>query len=499
MRLLLLTFAFIGLLAAACSSGDTQQVFQATLPSTEQNAPIYTETSTSTSTHTLTHTPSPTMTATPTATRTSTPSFTPTPSSTPTVSLLTLTPASTHDAPTAYQNPTAELTTPEGWSCGDFPCEDDIVGFMGRIRVPDGYTLSHIGRFPGQPMQITYGPDDRLYATVLENGTRNGAIYALDADGNTERYSGNLISPIGLAFQPGTDTLYVSARLTPTEGGALWRIRSDGTSALVLDNLPCCYSVIDNQPNGMTFGPDGYLYMGVGALTDHAEPPNPDRQQYADIHPLEAAILRIHPHTGEVETIGRGIRNPYDLTFDSNGRLYVTDNGLATGQGDRLLRVETDGHYGWPYWRTRGCEDCPARDPRITIAADLLPFSDYTLPRGIVAYTGTQFPQNVFDSLFIALWHQGESAQRIIRVEPGTLPVDPEARTLYLPEPFITGLIRPVDVVVAPDGSLVIADFIYGHVWRVSYGDGATTQNPPQHEATATTAAALFVTATPRS
>jgi hypothetical protein len=54
-----------------------------------------------------------------------------------------------------------------GWTCTDFPCEDDIEGFMRRIHVPEGYVLEHAGQFPGQPLQITYGPDGRLYADTL--------------------------------------------------------------------------------------------------------------------------------------------------------------------------------------------------------------------------------------------------------------------------------------------------------------------------------------------
>jgi hypothetical protein len=483
------------LLLAGCGEGETESrgAFQATIPPEEQSAPIYTETPTHTPTATPTYTPSPTLTATLTPTPTPTLTATPTLTVTPTLQLLTLTPASPAGAPPAYQHVAAGLTTPEGWSCGDFPCEDDIAGFLQRIEVPPGYQLEHLGRFPGQPLQITYGPDQRLYATVLENGTRRGAVYALDAGGNAQRYSDEFISPVGLAFQPGTDTLYVSARVTMEADGGLWRVLPDGTSELVIDDLPCCFSSIDNQPNGMTFGPDGYLYLGVGALTDHAEPPDPRRQRNAVIHPHEAAILRIQPHTGQVEAYAQGIRNPYDLTFDSSGQFYATDNGLLEGPGDRLLRVDEGGHYGWPYWRSRGCSACPLPDLRIDIGPDLVRFPDYTLPRGLVAYTHTQFPENVFDSLFVALWHALPDAQRVVRIDPRTVPTDPDLLREYQPEPFITGLIRPVDVTIAPDGSLVVADFIYGHVWGVRYvGNGGA---PLAREAAP---ASVFATSTPR-
>jgi sugar lactone lactonase YvrE len=378
--------------------------------------------------------------------------------------LFTLTQPSSEGAPPTYIGATPALSSTDGWTCGDFPCEDDIEGFLRRIQVPLGYRVELYGRFPGQVMQVTVGPDERLYATVLENGTRSGAVYALAQGGEPVRYSGDLVSPGGLAFQPGTDILYVSARMTLEEGGALWRIPSGGgIPEPIVTDLPCCFMSIDNQPNGIIFGPDGYLYMGVGALTDHAEPPRGAGQRNVDLQPSEASILRIQPHTGEIEVFAEGLRNPYDLTFTSDGQFYATDSGLLTGEGDRLLMVNKGAHYGWPYWTDRGCEGCPPIPPRLDITPDLYTFPSYTLPRGIVAYTGTQFPANQFDRLFVALWNGIEGGQRIVRIDPA------EMSEGYTPEPFVTGLIRPVDVAIASDGALLVADYVYGHIWRVSY------------------------------
>lgn len=414
--------------------------------------------------------------------------------------LITLTAPSPDGAPSAPFIPTAEFTEPEGWSCGDFPCEDDVEGFLQRIRVPEGFSVSHLGKFPGQVMQIAYDINGDLYATVITDAAQHrGAVYKLDQNRQATEYTGEMISPIGLAFQPGTNALYVSSRTTFMVGGSLWRFDADGTPMLLLDNLPCCFQIIDNQPNGMVFGPDGYLYLGVGALTDHAEPANPQHQAVAELDPLEASILRIQPYTGEVTVYASGIRNPYDLTFDATGQFYATDNGLLDGPGDRILKVDEGGHYGWPYWRTRGCEACPPLDGRITVSKDLLTLPPYTLPRGIVAYTGTQFPAEMFNSLFVAFWHFVPGSQRIVRIDPHSIPTNAEMLALYEPEPFVTGLIRPVDVVIAPDGSLVVADQIYGHIWKVSYGqpvgEQATVTLPtPNPESTS----ALFVTSTPR-
>jgi glucose/arabinose dehydrogenase len=282
--------------------------------------------------------------------------------------------------------------------------------------------------------------------------------------------------------------------VTPESGGGLWRLLPDGSAQVVVDTLPCCFGIIGSQPNGLIFGPDGYLYLTIGALTDHLEPPDPQRMRYAELHPLEASILRIHPHTGDVEVYARGLRDPYDLTFDSSGQFYATDNGIVEGPGDRLLKIDSGKHYGWPYWRERGCWECPLRDFSIDIQDDLLSFPDYTLPRGLTVYTGTQFPANMFDDLFVVLWNGTSNGQRVVRID---LPSNPDQRAGYLPEPFVTGLIRPVDVVVAPDGSLVIADFIYGHVWRVQY-IAVETEMAGIEPTISPTPAPFFVTSTPR-
>lgn len=398
---------------------------------------------------------------------------------TPTPSIMTLTPASPSARPSWAIAP-ALMSASAGWSCGDYPCQDDLIGWQARIRVSEGFTLSYVGRFNGQVQQIAVDGAGRLYATVLENGTRNGAVYRMNADGTSTRLTGTLISPLGLAFQPSTDVLYVTARTTPLQGGALWRVLSDGQMELVRDDLPCCYMEIDNQPNGLLFGADGYLYMGVGALTDRAESPNPRAQAYATLVPYEASILRIHPHTGELDVFATGIRNPYDVAQDSAGRFYATDTGTVAGIGDRLLAVVEGGNYGFPYYRGRGCEDCPIQLSGAVSAPDVLAFEPYTLPQGLVAYTGAQFPANMRDTLFVALWHRG----MVLWVDPNA----PQAQAV----PFVTGLLRPSDVVVDADGTLLIADWLYGQVWRVRHSATAGFLVP-----TPTPMPNLFVTSTP--
>lgn len=474
--------------------GAGAPVYTATASLTPSNTPTATQTYTPTNTSTVTATPTNTATSTATPTATLTPSNTPTltPSATPTSELVQPTAINLEGAPSAVGIAPADFSTNSGWSCGDFPCEDDIEGFLERIRVPQGFELSHEGQFTGQVMQMAIGLDNRLYATVLENGTRSGAVYVLNEDGTSERYSDTIISPNGLAFQPATNVLYVSGRTTLESGGALYRVDVNGDTTLIIADLPCCYQTIRNQPNGLAFGRDGLLYMGIGAITDHAESPNPARQPFADMLPLEASILRINPHTTEITTYAQGLHNPYDIAFSTNGDLYASDSGLVTGEGDRILAIDEGQHYGFPYYRTRGCADCPSRPANLEVAPDLLTLPNYSIPQGLTVYTGTQFPQNMQNTLFVSLWNGTEWGQRIIWIDPNDIRLTSEE---YQPQAFVTGLIRPSDVIVARDGSLLVADFIYGHVWRISYTGGTGFSLP----ATPTSGAFLLPTNTPQN
>src|SRR5664279_3508179 len=68
--------------------------------------------------------------------------------------------------------------------------------------------------------------------------------------------------------------------------------------------------------NGIAFGPDGKLYVGIGSTTDHG----PLQAKY------EASILRMNPDGSDLETFATGFRNPYDLVFSPKGDLFTSDN-----------------------------------------------------------------------------------------------------------------------------------------------------------------------------
>jgi hypothetical protein len=75
--------------------------------------------------------------------------------------------------------------------------------------------------------------------------------------------------------------------------------------------------------------------------------------------------------------------------------------------------------------------------------------------------------------LFVAIWNQGVNGQRIIWIDPRRVTEEG-----YTPGMFMTGLIRPTDVIMDADGSLLVADYNYGLVWRVRYGESSGQPTP---------------------
>ena len=358
--------------------------------------------------------------------------------------MITLTPVPTGAAVAVAATVEAPLAPTAGWSCGDFPCEDDIAGFEQRIGVPEGFALEPVGRLPGQPVSITYGPDGRLYAALIVDGAQGGAIVAYDeASGEAETLVADVLSPGGIAFRPGTDILYFTGRTQPMSNGALWSLQPGDAPRLLRDDLPCCQSIISGQPNGIVFGADGNLYLAAGATTDHSEADPMIPILYVTPEPWEGAILRLPPDGSEVEVVADGFRDPIDLGFTADGQLYATDTGLFLGLGDRIMRVQPGEHHGWPYWRERGCLECPVKPGDLTPVPDFVPLPESARPRGLAVYQADQFPPEYFDNLFVALWNGVPGAQRVLRIrvlDSG----QPQVST------FVSGLIRPSDVVVDP-------------------------------------------------
>lgn len=441
------------LLTAACSSpASTIEIPQSTADPTADPASVSSPTPEQT----------PTLPASPTA-EIVPPTLTPLPTGpaeTPTADA-TFTPP---PSPTVDPNATATLSAPlpigvieqppyQASECSDkYPCNEDVAGWEARIRVPEGFVASYFGRIDGQPTAITFGPEGDLYIAAMD-----GTIYRMDASGEAAVYVDGFRVPTGLAFQPGTEKLFVSNRVLDqnVDGESQVSVVENGRVRSLITGLPCCYTSY-HAANGIAFGPDGYGYVAVGGRADHGEIlEGPNKGEQDELHPLEASILRFSPDGREVEPYARGFRNAYDIAWDADGQLYATNNGPDFGPPEDFYKVVPGGEHGYPWYDCDACFPAPAG---VELVPPIHNFPPHSSPTGVTAYLSSQFP-GYYNSLFVTLWSAFPGAQKVVWFAPGGRDATD----------FATGFAAPIDVTVGPEGSLYVADWATGIIFRIEY------------------------------
>lgn len=335
---------------------------------------------------------------------------------------------------------------------------------LDRIRLPPGFRIEVLSDRLPSAREMAWGAKGTLF--VGSNAA--GKVYALDTNsGRVRTLASGLQMPVGVAFHKGD--LYVSAI------SRILRLRDIETH---LDAPPQPEQVGPAFPaethhgwKFIAFGPDGKLYVPVGAPCNICER-DPDR--YAALH-------RMNPDGSDLERVARGIRNTVGFDWHpKTGELWFSDNGrdlLGDDTPDcELNRITAPNqHFGFPYchagnvadpeFGTRPCEDFVAPVARL---------GPHVAPLGLRFYTGGQFPAEYRDNLFIAehgSWNRSEKiGYRIKRVElneDGSLKRQSVFAEGWLEDGEVWG--RPADVLVAPDGSLLVSDDQAGAIYRISY------------------------------
>ncbi|HCK81830.1 MAG TPA: sorbosone dehydrogenase family protein [Candidatus Competibacter sp.] len=339
-----------------------------------------------------------------------------------------------------------------------------------RIRLPPGFTVSVFAdRVPNARVMVL-GERGTLFVSTRDEGE----VYALrdtDGDGRAETrrtIASHLNMPNGIAFRDGA--LYVAAvdrilRYDAIES----RLDDPPEPVLITDALP------KERAHGwryIAFGPDGKLYVAVGAPCNICDEPG-----YAELR-------RLNADGSGMETVARGIRNTVGFTWNPQDRtLWFTDNGRDWLGDDRppdeLNHASRPGlHFGYPY-----CHGGELLDPDFGKGKNC---ADYTPPvqklgphvaaLGLAFYTGAQFPERYRGQLFIAEHGSWNRSSKIgYRVSLVTLR---DGRAVSY-EPFAEGWLsgerawgRPAYVSVMPDGSLLVSDDHAGMIYRIRYDRG---------------------------
>jgi glucose/arabinose dehydrogenase len=338
------------------------------------------------------------------------------------------------------------------------------------ITLPPGFSIGVYAADVPNARQMAAGPR----GVVFVGSRSEGKVYAVvDADGDHRAEAVHVLArglsmPSGIAFRDGN--LYVAE---------VSRIVVLRDVARDLARPPKVEVVSNAYPSDthhgwkfIAFGPDGRLYVPVGAPCNMCTPPGP----------LHATITRLDLAGGAPEVVARGVRNSVGFDFQpGTGELWFTDNGrdwLGDDQPpDELNRLTRRGeHFGFPY-----CHGSDLPDPEFNAGR---PCREFTPPAraldphvaalGMRFYEGRMFPETYRGGVFIAE-HGSWNRSTPIGYRVTFVKIDGGRATSY--EPFATGWLRggvaagrPADVLVLADGSLLVSDDKAGRIYRITYG-----------------------------
>lgn len=339
---------------------------------------------------------------------------------------------------------------------------------LDKIELPPGFHIEIYAQDVDNARQMSRGDG----GTVFVGSRRAGKVWALtDADGDQRAETVRLIDkglrqPSGLEFRGGA--LYV---------GAIDRILRYDDIETRLDDPPAPVVVTDDLPDKdhhgwkyLRFGPDGELYIPVGAPCNIC-----DEKGFAEIR-------RMNADGSGMEVYATGVRNSVGLAFHpENGQLWFTDNGRDM-LGDDLPADELNYaprpgmNFGFP-WCHQG--DLPDEEfGKGKDCADYVPpvakLDPHGAALGLAFYTGDMFPSEYKNRLFITQhgsWNRTEKIGYRVLV----LDVQPDGKVLdqrVFAEGWLQGQDawgRPNDVMVMPDGALLVSDDKAGVVYRISY------------------------------
>lgn len=349
---------------------------------------------------------------------------------------------------------------------------DRLQEKLDLIQLPPGFEISIFADGVENARQLALGAQ----GTVFAGSRKGGKVHAVtdpDHDYVANRVyliDDGLDMPSGLEFRSGS--LYVGAldrilRYDDIEN----RLGQPPEPVVVADGFP------DKTHHGwkyLRFGPDGLLYVPVGAPCNICDEPG------------FAQIRRLRADGGGMEVFAEGVRNSVGLAFHPRtGDLWFTDNGRdLLGDdlpGDELNHAPRPGlHFGYPY-----CHQGDSLDPEFGAGkscadyrAPALTLGAHVAALGLTFYTGGQFPADYRGQLFIAQhgsWNRSEKVgYNILLVR-----FDGEGAVTGS-EVFASGWLqgeenwgRPNDVLQMPDGSLLVADDQANAIYHIRYTGGA--------------------------
>jgi glucose/arabinose dehydrogenase len=306
--------------------------------------------------------------------------------------------------------------------------------------------------------------EKNVYALVDENG-----------DGKAEsKYvlANDLRMPNGVAIKDGD--LYVAEVSRILRFNDIENNLTNPSYEVVYDGYP------DEAHHGwkfIAFGPDGMLYIPVGAPCNICVSEDPI---FASITRLDVSKPGTKP-----EIYAHGVRNSVGMTWHPETKeLWFTDNGrdmLGDDTPDCELNKATalGQHFGYPYWHAGTIKDPEVGSEgkeAVFYTAPEAKLGAHTAPLGLRFYTGDQFPATFKNQLFIAKhgsWNRSKkSGYEVILARLDAMGKVSEQEVMvtgWLDQATQEAWGRPVDVQQLADGSLLISDDVANCIYRLSY------------------------------
>lgn len=338
-----------------------------------------------------------------------------------------------------------------------------------KLKLPPGFKVSIYARGVKGARSMALSPKGTLYV-----GSREPGFLHAVPDQNHD-FKGDSVLTLGSGMFMPNGVEYRDGSLYVAEINRVLRydkidekLKSPPKPVVVNATLP------DKQHHGqkyIRFGPDGWLYVPIGAPCNCC----------VSKDPRFATMCRMKADGSNFEIFAKGIRNTVgfdwhpvtkELWFTDNGRDMLGDNVPAE---ELNCAARKDMNFGFPY-----CHGGDLPDPEF---GKKHPCSEFTPPEiklpahvaplGMKFYTGKMFPEEYKNCAFICehgSWNRSiPDGYRVSLVR-----FHNNKAVKY--ETFIAGWLqpsgvwgRPVDLLVMPDGSLLISDDYADVIYRVTY------------------------------
>ncbi len=329
-----------------------------------------------------------------------------------------------------------------------------------------GSSVSYPGPNPGPRMMLW--KDNVLFVTI----TNQGRVVALpDRNGKADEaitFIDGLNNPHGIDFYDGWFYIAEENRVIRVKANDSGLVADKGTLEVLVDNLPTgghftrTVKIHNNS-----------LYVSIGSSCNVCNEQDERR----------ATLIRCNIDGTGCSVFAKGLRNAVGFVFHPlTGEMYATENGRDwLGDDlppDEINLIEEGKNYGWPICYGRNIHDTdfdknvykrnPCMEP--FEMPSLIDLQAHSAPLGLAFYYGNSFPGEYKGRLFVAYhgsWNRKvPTGYKIVSIDMNDFAVADFA-TGWLDGTNVLG--RPVDIIVADDGSLFVSDDNAGKIYRIYY------------------------------